>query len=167
MLRAAARGTTAGLIGTCAMTAGLAVEKHLRRNAPAPIDYDASDEVVTAASSVTDLIAHWTPATDAQRRGLFLVVHWGYGSVVGSIYPLLRSRMSERVATVVFFAACQTMAMTLFPTLGTTPPPWRWRRSVLASSVVQHGIYAATVARADRFLRAEADGQDQRVAAKP
>jgi hypothetical protein len=137
------RGTAAGLAGTTMMTATLALEQRVRRGAPGPVDYDASPHVVTAAAAVL----HRQPRTAAGRRALFLLVHWGYGSAVGIGYDLLRRRVSDpRLAAALFYAGCQAMAMTLFPTLGGTPPPWRWRRSILVSSLAQHAIYAATVA---------------------
>lgn len=135
-------GLVAGLAGTSCMTATLWAEKQIRRNLSRPVDYDTSRHVVTAASTVL----HWEPSTQGQRRALFLLVHWGYGSATGVAYPLLhRATGSRRVATTLLYLGCQTMAMTLFPTAGGTPPPWRWRIDTVASSLVQHAVYAATV----------------------
>ncbi len=64
-----------------------------------------------------------------------------------------------------FYLACQTMAMTLFPTLGGTAPPWRWRRSILVSSLLQHLLYALTVCGADVVLSGTAPGAIGRRAA--
>lgn len=145
-VRTGARGALAGLVGTTVMTATLSAEQRLRRSGAGPVDYDASPHVVTAAATVL----HWQPRTERQRRALFLLVHWGYGSLVGAQYELLcRLLPSRRLAAASFYATCQAMAMTLFPTVGGTPPPWRWRPSLLASSLGQHAIYAATVAVAD------------------
>ena len=55
-------------------------------------------------------------------------------------------------AGALFYAGCQTMAMTLFPTLGGTPPPWRWSGRILTSSLVQHAVYATVVATVVRAL---------------
>ena len=124
------------------MTATLWLEKRVRKGLTRPVDYDASGHVVTAAST----ILHWSPATDSQRRALFLLVHWGYGSATGLMFPLLRRATgSRRAAAILFYLSCQMMAMILFPTAGKTTPPWRWRADTIASSLVQHGIYAATV----------------------
>jgi hypothetical protein len=142
-------GTLAGLVGTTVMTATLAAEKRLRRNAPGIVDYDASPHVVTAASAAM----RWQPQGHRQRTALFLAVHWGYGSAVGIGYELLRRiARDERSATAMFYGGCQAMAMTLFPTLGGTPPPWRWKPSVLVSSLLQHAGYAISVAAADHAL---------------
>lgn len=115
-----------------------------------PVDYDASDHVITAASTVLG----FEPRSLAGRTALFLLVHWGYGSAVAGVYPTLRSRLPRPAALALFYAGCQAMALTLFPTLGGTPPPWRWRRSMLISSVAQHAVYAVAVDVTARTLHA-------------
>jgi hypothetical protein len=138
----AARGVAAGLAGTTVMTVSLKIEQAARRHPHGPVDYDASTHVVTAAAAVLRHI----PRTRAGRTALFLLVHWGYGSAVGAAYPVLTRLLRSRSrAAAVFYLGCQAMAMTLFPTLGGTPPPWRWRRAVLLSSFAQHALYTATV----------------------
>src|SRR5579875_2169371 len=118
MRSALIRGALAGLAGTTVMTATLTGEQRLRRRAPGPVDYDASPHVIVAASTVL----HWQPRTPAQRRALFLVVHWGYGSAVGVGYEALRRLLPDRrAAGIGFYCGCQLMAMTLFPTVGGTP----------------------------------------------
>lgn len=156
------RGFGAGLAGTAAMTFTLKLEQLVRdrtcRDATVntggpsdePVDYDASEHVVTAAAAV---LRH-RPQTRRGNRALFLLVHWGYGSAVGIGYLALLSQIRRngtdedaRIrATTLFYLLCQSMAMTLFPTLGGTPPPWRWHRRILISSLAQHAVYAATVA---------------------
>jgi hypothetical protein len=133
------------------MTLSLAAEKRLRGSTDEIIDYDASDHVITAASAVLG----WHPTDHRTRRALFNLVQWGYGSAVAVEYDELRRRTgSDAAATAAFYASCQLMACTLFPALGGTPPPWRWRRSVLLSSLGQHLLYAVTVAAVSRRLRA-------------
>ncbi|HEY2279392.1 MAG TPA: hypothetical protein VGI00_13620, partial [Streptosporangiaceae bacterium] len=36
------------------------------------------------------------------------------------------------------------MACAMFPVLGDTPPPWRWRNDVIVTSAFQHLVYAGT-----------------------
>lgn len=132
-------------------TALLYREIHQRRRgvlaAGEILDYDDSDYVVVAASTLLRAVTGRAPSTPGGRKVLFLVVHWGYGSVVGVAHRGLRSRIGrEPTAGVAFFVGCQTMALSLFPLLGGTPPPWRWRRDLLVTSLVQHAIYAAVVA---------------------
>lgn len=132
------------------MSASIAIQTRVRDGDDGLIDYDASDRVVVAASKVV----RWDPSTENGRRALFYLVHWGYGSLVALEYERLRRvTRSEPRATVAFFAACQTMALTLFPLLGDTPPPWRWRRDVLVTSFAQHALYATTVAATSHAFR--------------
>jgi uncharacterized membrane protein YagU involved in acid resistance len=140
-----------GVAGTAAMTLSLDLHAKLRPNAQdGLIDYDASDHVVIAASKVV----HWNPTSRRQRAVLFDIVHWGYGSAVAIEYDELRRRLdSEPKAALAFYAACQSMAFALFPLLGETPPPWRWSRGVLASSMAEHALYVATVAVVSRGVR--------------
>jgi hypothetical protein len=137
------------------MTATAADYAHLRGSAQpdheglAPvIDFDTSDHVVIAAGTILG----YTPRSAAGRKALFHLVHWGYGSLVGVGSQLLHSSRIP-APTLLFFLGCQTMACTLFPIAGKTPPPWRWSREQLAVSLTQHVIYAVTVTAALRRLR--------------
>lgn len=151
-MRAVRAGVGAGAVGTAVMTLTTRLETALRAPTDHPVDYDVSDHVVTAAATV---LRH-RPTSATQRRALFLLVHWGYGSLVGVGYEALRARCGPVRATLVFYAGCQAMAWTLFPVLGGTPPPWRWRRDVLVSSLAQHLVYAAAVSVADTAIRERA-----------
>jgi uncharacterized membrane protein YagU involved in acid resistance len=125
------------------MTISIAAQTRLRPDVDGPIDYDASDHVVVAAAKVL----RWDPSTPAGRKLLFNLVHWGYGSLVALEYERFRRVFgSDAKAAVAFYGACQAMALTLFPVLGDTPPPWQWKRGLLVSSFVQHALYVTTVA---------------------
>jgi hypothetical protein len=166
-VRDAARGVLGGAVGTGAMS----LAAHLRRRAYARrrgiavsaidviLDYDDSEHVVIAASTLLRHVIGWAPRSEQGRQALFRLVHWGYGSAVGMVHVVLaraigRGRRSgaeldrgaEPEAGLVFFAGAQMMALGLFPVLGDTPPPWRWERHLLVTSTVQHGIYAGAVA---------------------
>jgi uncharacterized membrane protein YagU involved in acid resistance len=52
----------------------------------------------------------------------------------------------------VFGGILMSATFSLFPLLGRTPPPWRWPRDVLATSVVTHIAYVAGVAVVDAVL---------------
>lgn len=155
--RQAVLGVGCRLVGTTVMTATLKMEERVRRHARGPVDYDASDHVITAASTALRIRAR----SPAGRTALFLAVHWGYGSAVGGGYPTLRQHLPRPAALAVFYTGCQAMAMTLFPTLGGTPPPWRWHRSVLISSLAQHAVYAVAVDATDRALCARRTTLDE------
>jgi hypothetical protein len=154
-LRLAVPGVIAGAAGTAAMTtsAHLNRVRYARRHGLAPseiteiLDYDDSEYVVIAASTLLRGVVGRAPASDGGRRALFLVVHWGYGSAVGIAHAALRRYVvREPLAGSLFFLGCQAMCLTLFPVLGGTPVPWRWQRSVMTTSVGQHVLYSAVVA---------------------
>lgn len=154
-----AAGVAAGAVGTAVMTATARLHREIHdrrrgmRAADEILDYDDSDHVVVAASTVLRAVTGRAPTSPAGRRALFLLVHWGYGSVVGVAHGGLRAGIGgEPAAGVAFFVGCETMALSLFPLLGETPPPWRWRRDLLVTSLLQHAVYAAAVAATTRVL---------------
>lgn len=148
-----AGGVLAGAVGTAAMTVtGRAHRLVVARRRGVPrteltelLDYDDSDHVVVASGAVTRAVTGWAPRTPAERRALFLLTHWGYGSAVGAAHAELRRLLDEPAAGVLFFVGCQTMALGLFPVLGGTPVPWRWESGLLVTSFAQHLVYAAGV----------------------
>jgi hypothetical protein len=155
VLREVARGVVGGAVGTGAMALAAWSRRaaYARRHGIAIpeideiLDYDDSEHVVTAASTLLHAVVGWAPRTPRGRNALFWVVHWGYGSVVGATHVALQHAIGREPApALVFFAGSQVMALGLFPVLGDTPPPWRWRRDLLRTSFVQHGIYAGGVA---------------------
>lgn len=149
------RALLGGFAGTAAMTVVLAAERALVPDAGGPVDYDASEHVVIAAAN---LVGRRPPRSAAARGAVFAVVHWGYGSAVALAFPLLRRLVrSDLEATLAFYAGCQTMTLVLFPTLGETPPPWRWTRGQLVSSFGVHALYAASVA---GVIRGRRGGRD-------
>jgi hypothetical protein len=134
-------GVMAGFAGTVAMTTGYAVERALRRNVRGPLDYDDSMVPARAAANVLG----WADPGPKASRLLGFAVHWGYGSLVGvGAVPLVRSQ-SAGMAVAGYWAGITLMASTLFPTLGGTPPPWRWRPDFIATSLGQHLVYAGVV----------------------
>jgi hypothetical protein len=158
-------GVLAGAAGTAAMTTTGRVhrEVYAYRRGTTPdqvteiLDYDDSDHVVVAASTILRRVVGWAPRSAGGRRALFWLVHWGYGSAVGAAHAELRHRLGgEPAAGLAFFAGCETMALGLFPVLGDTPVPWRWGPRLLTVSVVQHAVYAGTVAGANAVLQRRA-----------
>lgn len=153
-MNTAVRGVLAGGAGTVVMscTEWAHVRAHRRwwPQKSETIDYDVSDHVVTAAARVLRIQVR----TKQQARALFLVTHFGYGSAFGVTGELLAAtRLSRRARTLVFAAAAEGLACTLFPLLGDTPPPWRWPGEALVASVVEHVIYAAVVVAVGDRLR--------------
>lgn len=162
VLTVLARGVAAGAGGTGAMSAGafLRRRRYARRHGVAPadvdvvLDYDDSEHVVIAASTLLRGVTGRAPSSPRGKRALFGLVHWGYGSVVGLGHAgLYRLIGREPEAGGVFFLGCQAMALTLFPVLGGTAVPWRWSRRLMVTSLVQHALYAAVTAGTAALLR--------------
>ncbi|MDD7925934.1 hypothetical protein [Actinomycetospora chibensis] len=174
ILREAARGVVCGAVGTGAMalTARLHRELHARRHGirvdeieeiEEILDYDDSEHVVIAASTLLQHVIGWAPRSERGRRTLFWLVHWGYGSTVGVGHLALRRVLGREPGPgLAFFAGCQTMALGLFPVLGETPPPWRWERHLLVTSTVQHAVYAGGVAAANTATARLVDTRSRR-----
>jgi hypothetical protein len=131
----------AGFDGTSAMTASYGLERRLRRSHGGPLDFDDSAAPTHAAMVVLRI----TSLDERHQRELGWLVHWGYGSAMGIVRELLARRLSPTKATAVYWSGLMVMTGTLFPLLGGTPPPWRWKRDVLVTSILQHGVYALTV----------------------
>ena len=146
------RSVLAGAGGTAAFTAAYALERRLRSHHRGPLDYDDS----LVPGQIVAGIMHLPHVTRREEHELGLALRWSYGSAFGLWHGILRRRMPEPWAGAAFAATLMAATFTLFPLLGHTPPPWRWPRDVLATSVGTHIVYAATVAVADDAARRRA-----------
>ena len=142
------RSVVAGTAGTAVMTAWYTVERRLRRPG-GPLDYDDSD----VPGEIVANLLHLPSVTGGEERELGLALRWSYGSVFGVLHGLLRRRLREPGATAAFGAILMAATLTLFPLLGRTPPPWRWPRGFMVTSVGTHVAYATTVGATDDRLR--------------
>jgi hypothetical protein len=147
-------GVVAGLAATTAMNLGYWTERRIRRNVDGPLDYDDTNVPALIAAKVlrqSDL------SDDASFR-LGLAVHWGYGSLFGLAAVPLNRRFGPAGATAIYWGGMMAMACGMFPVLGGTPPPWRWRNDVIVTSALQHLVYAGTATAVLRGLtRAQRD----------
>jgi hypothetical protein len=133
-------GIIAGLVATTTMNASYWAERRIRRNVEGPLDYDDSNVPALVAAK----ILRQSDLSDEASFRLGLLVHWGYGSLFGlGAVPLVR-RFGPVRGTAVYWSGMMVMACAMFPILGDTPPPWRWRNDVIVTSAVQHVVYAAT-----------------------
>lgn len=145
------RSVLAGTAGTTAMTLAYESERRLRKQHRGPLDYDDS----LVPGRIVANIMHLSGVTDREEEDLGLLLRWSYGSVFGIWHGLLRRRVREPWAAVAFGATLMTATFTLFPLLGRTPPPWRWRGDVMVTSVATHLAYVTALASVDdRFRRA-------------
>jgi hypothetical protein len=143
------RSVLAGTGGTATMTFAYAAERRLRSRARGPLDYD--DGLVPG--QIVASVMHLPHVTGREERDLGLLLRWTYGSGFGLLHGTLRRSIGEPWASAAFGATLMTATLTLFPLLGRTPPPWRWRPDVLATSVATHACYVAAVAAADHGIR--------------
>lgn len=145
------RSVLAGTAGTTAMTLAYESERRLRKQHRGPLDYDDS----LVPGRIVANIMHLSGVTDREEEDLGLLLRWSYGSAFGIWHGLLRRRVREPWAAVAFGATLMTATFTLFPLLGRTPPPWRWRGDVMVTSVATHLAYVTALASVDdRFRRA-------------
>ncbi|HEY5859151.1 MAG TPA: hypothetical protein VIX62_02560 [Actinomycetota bacterium] len=99
-----------------------------------------------------EIVASVLRLSDVTERGdaeLGTALRWGYGSAFGLWHGVLRRRLPEPWASLIFGATLMSATFSLFPLLGRTPPPWRWPPDVLATSLATHAAYVVTVALVD------------------
>src|ERR1700761_8747230 len=141
-------GILAGVVATTTMNASYWAERRIRRNVEGPLDYDDSNVPALVAAK----ILRQSDLSDKASFRLGLLVHWGYGSLFGlGAVPLVR-RFGPVGGTAVYWSGMMVMACAMFPVLGDTPPPWRWRNDVIVTSAGQHLVYAATTTAVLRAL---------------
>ena len=108
------RSVAAGATGTAAMTLAYETERRLRRNHRGPLDYDDS----LVPGEIVASIMHLGRVTDREENELGLALRWGYGSAFGIWHGLLRRRIKEPWAGLLFGATLMTATFSLFPLLG-------------------------------------------------
>jgi uncharacterized membrane protein YagU involved in acid resistance len=132
------------------MTLAYAAERRLRKSGTGvPLDYDDS----LVPGQIVASIMHLPHVTDREEQDLGLALRWSYGSVFGLWHGILRRRVGEPWASLLFGATLMSATLTLFPLLGRTPPPWRWPRAMLATSFGTHIAYVSAVAFVDDGIR--------------
>jgi len=140
------RSVIAGTTGTAALTFAYALERRLRPRVTGPLDYD--DGLVPG--QIVAGIMHLPHVTAREERDLGLVLRWSYGSAFGLLHGALRrSGVPEPWASAAFGGTLMTATLSLFPLLGRTPPPWRWRPDLMATSLATHAAYVGAVAAVD------------------
>jgi hypothetical protein len=130
------------------MTLGYDTERRLRHNHHGPLDYD--DSLVPGKIVVS--IMHLGKVTDREDSEIGLALRWGYGSVFGIWHGRLHRRLREPWASALFGATLMSATFSMFPMLGRTPPPWRWRADMMATAIATHVAYVVAVATVDDVL---------------
>jgi hypothetical protein len=146
----AIRGAVAGAVGTAALTLAYEGERRLRPNVQGSLDYDDS----LVPGQIVASILRVPAVTQREEADLGNLLRWGYGSAFGMMHRALRRRLPEPAASLVFGSMLMSATFSLFPVLGHTPPPWRWPRDVLATSIGTHVAYVLGVAVTNDLLGA-------------
>jgi hypothetical protein len=144
------RSVLAGTVGTATLTLAYKLEHRLRPRDRGPMDYD--DSVVPG--EIVASILHLPSVTQRDEEDLGLALRWSYGSVFGLWHGVLRRRLGEPGAALAFGSTLMSATLTMFPLLGHTPPPWRWPRGYLLTSLGTHVAYTLAVATVDDRSRA-------------
>jgi hypothetical protein len=142
------RGIIAGFAGTAAMTASYRAEHALRPDVHGQLDYDDS----LLPGKIVANVLRLGDVGDREDAELGFALKWGYGSVFGMWHVILRRRLPEPWASLVFGATLISATFSLFPVLGKTPPPWKWPADVVATSLATHAAYVVTAALVDDRL---------------
>ena len=143
------RSVLAGVAGTSALTLSYEIDHRLKPLRRGPLDYDDS----LVPGEIVANILHLGHVSGREENELGLALRWSYGSAFGLWHGLLRRRLAEPWASLAFGATLMSLTMTMFPLLGRTPPPWRWPRGYLATSLATHAAYVAAVAAVDDGLQ--------------
>lgn len=141
----------AGTAGTAALSLWYAAERRLRHH-EGSLDYDDS----LVPGRIVGSVLHLPSVTDREAAQLGTLLRWGYGSAFGIAHRLLRRALPEPAASLVFGGILMSATFSLFPLMGKTPPPWRWPRDVLATSIASHVAYVTGVAVVDGVLLSRA-----------
>jgi hypothetical protein len=147
------RGVLAGAVGTAAMTLAYKVEHAARPDVRGSLDYDDS----LVPGQIVASVLHLPSVTERGEGELGTALRWGYGSAFGMMHGLLRRRLGEPRASIIFGGMLMTATFSLFPLLGRTPPPWKWAPDVLATSLGTHVVYVAGVALTNAVLASDDD----------
>jgi hypothetical protein len=147
------RSVAAGTAGTAAMALAYRSEHVVRPQVEGPVDYDDS----LVPGEIVANILHLPSVTAREEHELGSALRWGYGSGFGVMHGFLKRRLGEPWASLVFGGMLMSATFSLFPLLGRTPPPWRWPKDVLLTSLATHVIYVSGVAIADAVLADDRD----------
>jgi hypothetical protein len=143
------RSVLAGTAGTATMTLAYAAERRLRPRHRGQLDYDDS----LVPGEIVASVMHLPHVTAREEHELGLILRWSYGSAFGLWHGVLRRRVGEPWASVLFGGTLMSATLSLFPLLGRTPPPWRWPADVMATAIGTHVAYVAAVAAVDDGIR--------------
>lgn len=156
------RGLLAGMFGTLSITLASTIDElateiaHARKEKRAP-DLNLGKAIVSPWSFSAEVVGKVfgiTPKDAEHERRLSIMAHWEYGSTWGLSLAALRALGVRGLAAIGAVLAGQVSAeMFVMPAFGLFPPPTKWGRRAVVSSVYQHAIYAAAAVAAFEWLQ--------------
>jgi hypothetical protein len=160
-LSVAVKGLVAGLAGTGALTVAMKrAPVMMQQLGLASPDFGARGTGAEAADPTQRLAERVAtgvlekPLQDDAREIAAQGIHWGYGAAWGVVYGLVQGtfRWPTLVHGTCFGGLVATVASTVVPALGLTPPPTRQPLSMNAMQVGLHLLYGWVTALAFRLL---------------
>lgn len=132
-MNAVARGLTAGVAGTAAMTASQAVEMRLTGRESS----DVPGRVAQGLSGVE-------PADPRARAAMSTGMHWAHGLTGGGLRALIGATGARGpLAGALLLGGLWGTDVALYRSLGIADWPWRWSKDALATDLFHKGLYAA------------------------
>jgi len=125
------KGLFAGVTGTDAMTVSSTLEMKIR-------DRQASNAPAEAAGKVLGV----EPTGDSEQARFSNLVHWGYGTLWGTVRGLIDAAGLEgKEAAAAHFLAVWGSEQVMLPALGVAPPFWQWGAKEVAIDAFHHLVY--------------------------
>jgi hypothetical protein len=151
------RGIAAGVAGTGAMTAWQDLSARLKHAMPMDVDERFRDEepdpwakAPAPAQLAKRMIEAVTgrPVPPSQIHLLTNVVHWGYGTALGTVYALAHERFRSRplVAGAVFGLGVWAWSYATLVPAGLYKPPWQYPAKTIAKDISYHLVYGTGTA---------------------
>lgn len=125
-------GALAGFAGTAAMTISSTAEAKLRGRG-------SSDAPAKAAGAVLGV----QPKSEETKSRFSNLVHWGYGTSLGTVRGLLDvAGLRGPAAAVAHLGAVWAGEQVVLPATGASSPGWTWGATELAIDLFHHAVYA-------------------------
>jgi hypothetical protein len=150
---ALALGVGAGVVGTAFMTAWQETVAHLRRSMTPKHMADGDDpwKRAPAPAQVGRRFVQLATGRDIppERIPFFTnAVHWAFGSGMGAVYGLMRSRLRPKPALQgpLFGLGVWAQSYATLVPMGLYEPPWHYSARTIAKDVSYHLVYGGGTA---------------------
>jgi hypothetical protein len=146
-LGAVARGLTAGVAGTAAMTAAQSAFYKAQ-------GYEPSTTPAEVAKRIIRGVFH-RRVDEQKTQALNNAMHWTYGTSWGVVYGLAQGTVHARAARhgLLFGSLVWGTSLIHLPAMKLAPPVWKYEPAQIASDLSFHLIYGEAVALAYGALR--------------